>query len=323
MKVFRHVDSLVRETVPIALAIGFFDGVHRGHQRILEQARAAALAQAGAVWVLSFDVHPRRVVGGAPPPLLTCNRHKIMLLRRYGADGCLMLPFTQELAATEPGAFLEHLLASAPRLHAITVGADWRFGQGAGGDVGLLRRLCAPRRVRVLPVDPLLQDGVPVSSTRIRAVVAQGRLHEAQALLGRPFSILGSVVPGRGLGRGLGFPTANLECGNEAVPPQGVYAVYAAVQGGIHDGVLSFGTRPTMGGDPDHPVLELHLPGVAADLYNQDIEVFFVARLREQRRFDTPGLLRLSMAEDVERATRMLRESAQKEWLYSHCFGVL
>lgn len=323
MKVLRHVDSLRLEPRPIAVAIGFFDGVHRGHQRILSCARDAATASGGEVWILSFDVHPRRIVGGAPPPLLTCNRHKVMLLRRYGVDGCLLLPFTHEVADTAPDAFVDRLLASAPTLCAIAVGADWRFGRRADGTVDQLRSTGEPRGVRVAAVTPLLHDGVAVSSTRIRAAVAAGNLDEAAALLGRPFSLLGRVVHGRAIGRELGFPTANLACDNEAVPPQGVYAVWAAVGGAIREGVLSFGTRPTLGGDPAHPVLELHLPGVVTDLYGQDIEVFFVARIRDQQRFETPALLRERMLVDIEQCARLLGDSTLKEWLYTHCFGVL
>jgi riboflavin kinase/FMN adenylyltransferase len=310
-------------TTPIALAIGFFDGVHLGHQAILGRGREAAAACGGHLWVLTFDAHPRRVLKTRPPPLLTSNRHKLILLRRYGADGCLLLPFTPAFAETEPEAFVRDLRRHAPALAAITVGSDWRFGRAGCGSVATLARECQGSGVAIVPVEAVCADGAAVSSTRIRQAVAAGRLDTARALLGRPFSLLGTVVHGHAAGRELGFRTANLACDAEAVPPQGVYAVYAAMDRGIREGVLSYGTRQTLHGDPAAPVLELHLPGFDGDLYGRDIEVFLVAGLREQRRFPAVEELRAQIRADIRQAGSTLSDSPLKEWLYTHCFGVL
>jgi riboflavin kinase / FMN adenylyltransferase len=309
---------------PVVLAAGFFDGVHRGHRRVLGDTLAAARAQGGEAWVLTFDRHPLRVLNpAAAPPLLTALPHKLRLLADLGLDACLALRFTRRLAAQEPERFARTLRTHVPSLVEVVVGRNWRFGRGGRGDPALLRALGQREGFRVRVAPPVCRGGRPISSTRVREAVTAGALDDAAALLGRPFSLRGTVVTGDRRGRRLGYPTANLDTHNEALPPQGVYAVHAVPAGasvGL-DGVLNLGVRPTFAAaGPPRSVMELHLFGTRRVLYGRDIEVFF-ARLRAERAFACAAELGAQIARDIARARGVLarRHAAKKikESLYT------
>lgn len=293
---------------PLVLAAGFFDGVHRGHERVIGSAVSRARALGGSAWVLTFDAHPLRVLRPeAAPRLLTSTEHKLRLLAGLGLDGCLLLKFTAALARTEPEAFLRALTRAAPGLKEIVVGGNWRFGCGGRGDVDLLVRYGRERDIRVRVTDPVLWRGAPVSSTRVREAVGAGSMAAAAAMLGRPFSILGTVVKGARLGRTLGFPTANIRPSNEVCPATGVYAARALLDRRAHAGVLNVGFRPTVRpAAAADPVIELHLFDFERDIYGAAIEVFFMARLRDERRFATLADMVGQMGRDRDRAARLL-----------------
>jgi len=287
---------------PIVMAAGYFDGVHLGHQAVLRRGAEEAARRRGELWVLTFDPHPLRVLDPAHAPrLLTAAEHKLALLARHGAAGCLHLPFTREVAATEPEAFLRDLKRNAPSLACLLVGRDWRFGRGGRGDVRLVRRLGSELGIDVRVARAVRRGGAPVSSTRVRAAVEAGRLDEAATLLGRPFSVIGTVRRGRGVGRTLGYPTANLDPHNEVLPPRGVYAVEADFGHGRCRGVLNYGRRPTFG-ESGEAELELHALAPVGDCYGRDVEVWFLRRLRAERRFSSPEALRRAIARDVAQA---------------------
>jgi riboflavin kinase/FMN adenylyltransferase len=323
METLRHLSSFRSKPRPIILAAGFFDGVHIGHQEIIRRATDEAARTGGESWVLTFDVHPLKALGKNAPSLLTCNKHKLILLRRYGVHGCILLPFTAEFADTSPEDFLADLLENMPSLKGIMVGENWHFGKGGAGDARFLVGETATRGVEVEVVDPVRHAGDVVSSTRIRSTVTNGDLEGPATMLGRPFSVLGTVSHGRELGRKLGFPTANLVCGNEALPPMGIYAVYAVTERDVFRGVLSFGTRPTLGDGSKDPVLELHILDLNRNLYDKDIEVFFIEKLRDEKRFDSVDELVDNIERDVEKAGEILAGKKLEDWLYTHCFGVL
>jgi riboflavin kinase / FMN adenylyltransferase len=296
------------------MAAGFFDGVHRGHVKVIERTVCRALELGGEAWMLTFDTHPLRVLNPeAAPLLLTANRHKLALLGRTGVDGCLLLPFTRAQAAVEPEAFVAHLRQYVPSLTEIIVGRNWRFGRHGRGTPGLVSRMGRDTGLRVTVVAPVVYKAETISSTRIRAEVLRGNLNEAAAMLGRPVSILGTVTTGRSIGRKLGFPTANLDPHNEVLPPHGVYAVRATIGGRLREGVMNFGLRPTVADGLSIPTLELHVFDFSGDLYGEDIEVFFVDFLREERKFDSLETMRRAIAMDIVSAQEALRRGGPRK----------
>ncbi len=315
MKVVRSMAALRHTRRPICLAAGFFDGVHRGHQEVLRRTIAEARSLEGEAWAMTFHTHPLKILcPEAAPLLLTSTPHKVELMSRVGMDGCLLIPFTRRLAALEPEAFLARLERSTPTLQHILVGEDWRFGHLGRGDTAMLAAWAARRGIRLTQVPPVRHAGVTVSSTRIRKAIAEGRLPLAQQLLGRPFSILGTVVRGRRIGRELGYPTANLDPHNEVRPPVGIYAVQALIQGRAHEGIVNFGVHPTVD-RASAPLLELHVLDARLCLYGRRIEVFFITFLRPERRFRTLAALVRQIRRDVAAARRALHApTPQKVW---------
>jgi riboflavin kinase/FMN adenylyltransferase len=300
---------LRKEKKPVVLAAGFFDGLHRGHRKVIERPVRSARARGGRAWVLTFDVHPMEVLEPrSAPDLLTSTQHKLRLLAEFRLDGCLVMPFTRELADMAPELFVERLCDYVPSLAEVLVGRNWRFGHDGRGNTGLLARLAGKRNIRVTGVLPAVRKGKVISSTRIRTEIVRGNLAEAAVMLGRPFSVLGTVTRGRTMGRRLGFPTANLDPHNEVLPPRGVYAVHAELDGKHFDGVLNLGTRPTFmkRQGKNEPVLEVHLFDVRRNLYGKEIEVFIARKLRNERRFSSALALKRQIACDVEDARKVV-----------------
>lgn len=315
MKTTSRLSTLKNERRPVCMAAGFFDGLHRGHRVVLLSTMAAARECNGVSWVLTFAEHPMKMLDPSRAPLLlTCGEHKARLLKSLGVDGCLMLEFTRAFAGMTPAEFVDELCRNVPTLKTIVVGSNWRFGAKGAGDFRCLRTLMRKKGVAVFAVDPVVWRGAVVSSTRIRNCVAKGRLGDAFSMLGRPFSIMGTVERGRRIGRTIGFPTANLAPCNEVRPPNGVYAVQADIGGRmVVDGVMNIGTRPTFAGDKSAATtLELHLPGFTGNLYGRDVEVFFIRKLRDEKKFATPAALAAQIARDVRMASRCLKKEMHK-----------
>lgn len=301
MRVLRQVDRDNGPTGPVALAAGFLDGVHLGHRSVIAAARRRAGDAGGQTWVLTFDPHPLRVLRpDAAPPLITPLPIKLRLLEAEGVDGCIVRSFTPEFAALSPEAFVDGLVRDIPRLAGIAVGDGWRFGHHGAGDRDLLRRLAARHGFDVDLVPPVTIDGQPVSSTRIRQAVVDGRMEEAAGLLGRSFSVEGAVVHGRRIGRDLGFPTANVDALRELHPPAGVYAAWVRADGAFHYGAAYIGGRPTFGAS-GRPGLEVFLFDFKGDLYTHALEVGFISRIREDRSFTDAEALKDQIALDVAR----------------------
>jgi len=247
MKLGSKLACLRGQRRPVLLAAGFFDGVHRGHQAIIRKIVSAARRERGAAWVMTFDTHPLKVLSpSSAPRLLTSTRHKLRLLAALGVDGCVVINFTRALARREPKAFIAMLARAAPALRQIVIGRNWTFGRQGRGTPAMLKTMAPCFGFKVTVIPPVRWHGTVVSSTRIRAAVLAGHLEEAAGMLGRPFSLLGTVVPGRGLGRKLGIPTANLDPHNEVAPPDGVYIVRAHWDGTDYPGIVNLGVRPTI-----------------------------------------------------------------------------
>jgi riboflavin kinase/FMN adenylyltransferase len=313
MKIARQLSALQTPKHPICLAAGFFDGLHIGHQRVLGRAVTMARELGGQAWALTFDPHPMKVLRPAlAPKMLTSSTHKTELLRRFGLDGCLLIPFTREFASIGADAFLRSLQRNVPALRAIFVGTDWRFGSRGTGNITTLTRWAQARGIVVAPTEPVLWRGTPVSSTRVRNAVSAGDLSLAARLLGRPFSVLGTVRHGARIGRRLGYPTANLIPRNEIMPPAGIYAARALAGHRVLDGVAYFGIRPTIARGAK-PVLEFHAFDRNVRLYGRRIEVFFETRIRSERRFsDTAALVR-QIRKDIENARSILAEPRRRK----------
>lgn len=299
MEIARDIAGLRDARRPVVLAAGVFDGVHRGHVSVLDTALRDAAARNGDAWVLTFDPHPLRILHPpAAPAMLTSTPHKLMLLGRTGMAGCVVQPFTRELADLEPEAFIDRLCADVPTLAALVVGYNWTFGRRARGNVELLRQLAAPRGFAVHIVEGLQWNGEAISSTRIRNAVAAGRLDEAEAMLGRPFGIFGRVVHGKKFGRQLGFPTANVRPENEVRPPPGSYAVTAVTGGEAMPAAAYVGHRDRGFG----PEIEVHVLDRSMDFYDRDMDVLFHRQLRPDAHFETFDALKAAIAGDVAAA---------------------
>lgn len=287
------------------LALGNFDGLHRGHLKIIERVRRGAAERGGTALVLTFEPHPPRVVRpDKAPRLLMTPAQKLEALERAGIQGVAVVRFTPELSRWAPETFVQTVLVEWLRVAEVWVGADFLFGRDRSGNFSLLRALGAQYGFRVEKIDPIRYKEFVVSSTRIRRLVSEGRVDEAGALLGRHVFLDGTVIEGAHRGREIGFPTANLETDNELVPPAGVYATAATIDGVVHPSVTNIGVRPTFGGDGTLSI-ETHVLGLDRDLYGQLIRLAFVQRLRDERRFADVDALKEQIAADVRRAGRL------------------
>jgi riboflavin kinase/FMN adenylyltransferase len=295
---------------PAYLAIGVFDGVHLGHQAVIGRAVDDSRREANATAaVVTFDPHPLRVLRPeSAPRLLTSTRHKFQFFSSLGATHCLALPFDAALAGTAADEFIRALAAAARPLREVCVGFNWSFGKGGAGNLDLLTRLGERYAFAVVGLPSVIVDHETVSSTLIRQAVEAGDLDRAARFLGRDFTILGTVVAGRQLGRELGFPTANLAAHNEQFPPDGVYAVDAQWRGERYAGVVNLGVRPTVSAPGGERLLELHLFDFDRTIYGEDVEVSFRAFLRPERKFSGLDELREQIARDAQQAREITRQ---------------
>lgn len=293
---------------PAVVTIGTFDGVHVGHQAIMRRVVETARRHRALGVVITFDPHPRAVLGRPEAGMLiTSTAHKLRLIETQGIDVCVVVKFDRAFADIEAGAFVEDLLATRFRLRAVTIGPTNRFGKNASGDAAFLQQCGARMGFDVEVVEPVRIDDVLVNSTVIRTLVQGGELDQAAAFLGRPFSLFGTVVEGATRGRRIGYPTANVDPHNEVVPPSGVYAVGVRLDERELNGVLNIGFRPTFE-DPNEvsQAVEVHIFDFDESIYGRELEVIFVRKLREEQRFESVELLREQIARDVLEARRVL-----------------
>ena len=294
------------------VTMGTFDGLHIGHQAILRRVVELARVHGGPSAVVTFDPHPRAVLGRREEGLLlTSTAHKLQLIEAQGIDVCVVVEFDRPFAQMEAGTFVNDLLAVKFRLAAMVVGATNRFGKNASGDARFLQECGRRLGFDVEVIEPVRIDGMIVNSTVVRTLVQGGELEQAAAFLGRPFSLLGTAVHGATRGRRIGYPTANIDPHNEVVPPSGVYAVRVRLGERALGGVLNIGFRPTFE-DPNEVsrAVEVHVFDFDEEVYGRDLEVIFVKKLREELRFDTVALLREQIRRDEHEARRLLAPEA-------------
>lgn len=291
---------------PAALTIGNFDGVHLGHQALIRRTCAVARAAGERCLVLTFWPHPRAVLGnGQAPPPLTSREERRRRILALGVDVLLELPFTPALAITAPEEFIRQQLMPL-NVHDLLIGHDFSLGRGRSGGPDVLRGLGEKYRFGVEQLEPVLHLGSIISSSRIRRCIAEGDVETAAALLGAYHSCEGPIAHGMGRGTGLGFPTANMTLPDTLLPPPGVYATLARVDGlpGVRQAVTNIGHNPTFGGAALS--VESFLLDAHGDLYGRMLRLEFVARLREERRFDGPDALMRQIGQDVALTRRLL-----------------
>jgi len=306
MEILRSVPELSRLTDPLFLAIGVFDGVHRGHQAVISTSADHAKAANGTPVVVTFDPHPEKVLRPqSAPHLLSATQHKIALIRALGVRHLLVIKFDKQFAATEPEDFVRQLVEYSRPLREICVGHEWSFGKNRRGNLDLLKSLGAEFNFEVVGVSPIKTNDEVVSSTAIRQAIERGDFARAAAMLGREYTILGTVVRGDDLGKKIGFPTANLSAHNEQFPPNGVYAAESRIDGELHRGVVNLGVRPTVTSGKSERVLEIHLFDFNRSIYGQDLEVRFVKFLRPERKFGNMDALVAQIRRDVDQAREL------------------
>ena len=284
------------------LALGNFDGVHRGHRKILDRVRISASERGATAGIVTFDPHPPRVVRpDKAPPLLMTTAQRLEAIAEAGVHSAAIVRFTTELSRWDPETFVRTVLVDWLHVAEVWVGANFLFGHDRAGNYSLLRALGAQYGFKAEKIDPVRYKDFVVSSTRIRRLVAEGRVDEAGALLGHQYYIDGTVVEGDKRGRTLGFPTANLKSDNELLPPHGVYATTVTIDGVVRPSVTNVGVRPTV----DHSgrtMVEAHLFDFSDDLYGRTVRVGFVQRMRDERAFESVDALRAQIADDCGRA---------------------
>jgi riboflavin kinase/FMN adenylyltransferase len=303
MRVLRSIAELSELPGPLFLAIGVFDGVHLGHQAVISTSAKHAKEAGGTPVVVTFDPHPVKVLRpDNAPHLLTATQHKIGLIRDLGVAHLLVLHFDKAFAGTSPEDFVQQLVDNSKPLREICVGHEWSFGKGRAGNLALLKQLGETHGFNVIGVKAVKMNGEVVSSTAIRQAVEAGDLVKATQMLGREYTILGTVVRGEQLGRKLGFPTANLSAHSEQFPPNGVYVVEARLAGALYRGVANLGFRPTVAAGKPERLLELHLFDLDREIYGEEIEVRFVRYLRPEQKFADVEALKAQIATDVRQA---------------------
>lgn len=304
---FRDAEVLPRRLRAPAVALGTFDGVHTGHQRLLRLAVEHAKRRGAESVALTFDPHPARVLApDLAPPLIVGAERKAELIEACGIDTLVVQPFDLGFAARDAERFVREILVGALGAVEVVVGYDFTFGRDRAGTATVLDEMGGRFGFTTVTLPPVTVDGLVVSSTKVREFVLAARLSAAALLLGRPFEVTGTVVRGRGRGRTLGIPTANVEPEGELLPPTGVYASWADVGGERHAAVVNIGMAPTFS-DRSAPVVEAHLLGYQGDLYGARISLLLKQQLRAELRFASPDALVRQIRLDIARAGELMQ----------------
>lgn len=301
MKVFHHIGELRQLEKPVHLALGVFDGVHVGHQEVIRQAVDAAKKDGGMAGVVTFEPHPIRVLAPerAPRRILASIQHKADLLAELGVDFLCVQEFTLDFSRQEARAFIADLTQNSRLLRHIAVGEDWIFGKARGGNVQRLREWGEELGFVVNAAPPVMVQGERVSSTRIRQAIRDGNLAAVKEMLGRDYTVVGTVEKGKQLARQLGFPTANVVAHNEQLPPDGVWELEAVIEGAHFQAIGNLGRRPTVENENARRLLEVHVFDFNGDLYDKVIEAKFIKFIRPEKKFDSVSDLKAQISKDV------------------------
>jgi riboflavin kinase / FMN adenylyltransferase len=300
MQIVHHASELHRPERRACLAIGVFDGVHLGHQEVLHQTLRHAAEESSLAVAVTFDRHPSTIVAPTRvPPLIYPLSKRLRVIETLGLQAVLVIRFDAEFSRQSGESFIENLAADFGALGSICVGEDFSFGHQRSGNLSLLQTLGARLNFTAFGLPPVLLEGTPVSSTRIRDLIRHGDLQAARAMLGREYCLAGQVLRGNRLGTRMGFPTANLDVRGLILPPNGVYAVRVGVAGTGHQAVMNIGCRPTLGDQAPEIHAEVHLLDFKGDLYDQELEITFRSRLRDEQKFADLDALQTQIRADV------------------------
>ncbi|WP_129126172.1 bifunctional riboflavin kinase/FAD synthetase [Geomonas oryzae] len=305
MEIFRSISEIREKLRHPVVTIGNFDGVHLGHREIFKRVRQIAREIDGVSVVITFVPHPLKVVAAHKEVrLITTSREKEALIEGSGIDYLLEIPFDKEFASVPAAVFVEKVLVDAIGVERLVIGYDYAFGRGREGDVALLRQLGERHGYTVEELEPISDGSTVYSSTAVRRMVSAGNVSCAASLLGRHFSISGRVVHGHERGRSIGFPTANIETEKDLIPSVGVYAVKVCMGDRLFDGACNVGPNPTFGNQ--QLSIEVFLLDFEDDLYGRELTLFFIERLRGEKRFSGIDELKEAIAADVARCREIL-----------------
>ncbi len=287
------------------ITLGNFDGIHLGHQELIRMVIRRARETGGTSLVVTFRPHPLKILAPEKcPPLISIYEEKIRLIEALGVDALVKIPFTMDFAAMSPEAFVKDILCDLLGAKEIFVGFNYRFGKGRAGNIEMLRELGNRHGFTVREVEQVSLRGEVISSTAIRQLLKDGEVEHAARLLGRVYAVTGIVVKGDGRGRGLGFPTANIAAKHAIIPSDGVYAVQLNVRDHFHDGIANIGLRPTF--NKNIRAIEVHVFDFDEDLYGEDISLYFIRKIREEKKFKGPDELVRQITKDIASAREIL-----------------
>lgn len=303
---FSDLNQITQPLPAPVLTIGNFDGIHLGHQSLFQKVRERAKAIKGTPMVITFHPHPAQILRpGKAPSQIVSDNYKIELIFQYGIEVILSIPFTKEFAQIPARGFIQDILVDKIGMKEIVVGYDYTFGRKREGNIHLLKELGKESGFKIHVHPPVTIGTHLVSSTRVRELITSGAMEESRLLLGRPFSLSGTIISGKGIGRSLlGFPTANLNPKEKLIPQRGVYVVRTEGPEGLFFGVTNVGFNPTFAGK--FISVETYLFDFEGDLYGRDIKIFFLKRLRGERTFSGPETLKAQITKDIEQAKSWL-----------------
>ena len=312
-----HYDLENFNAVNPVVTIGTFDGVHLGHREVISELKRISSLSGGDSVVFTFDPHPRIVVSPQEDSLrlLSTLEEKISLMEEIGVDHLVIYPFTREFSKLPYNEFVATILVGKMKISSLVVGYDHRFGQGRKGDFNSLELLSKSLNFKVEQLSQLLVDNKVVSSSKIRLALEAGDILKANHFLGYHYLLSGKVIEGMQLGRKIGFPTANIVASDryKLVPADGVYAVFVETGGKVYQGMLNIGIRPTVNYNADHKSIEVHIFDFDCDIYNSEITLFFIEKIRDEQKFAGIDELRLQLINDRLIAINILSKVAKEK----------
>lgn len=300
-------DPRLEDLCPV-VTIGNFDGVHLGHQKVINQTIALAKAQGTQSLVMTFAPHTRKLLNSEhAPPLINTSSQKLEVIDKLGVDFLLMVGFTDDFSHTTPEEFVRSFLVEKLRIKAVCLSSKFRYGYQGRGNIHLLKRMGKVHQFEVVEVEAVYIDNRPVDSTRIRELIREGKVEEASLLMGREYMADGRVTRGVRRGESIGYPTANIQPENELLPGFGIYITRCLLKGNLLPSVTSLGVRPTFG--ENIPTLETHILNFSQQIYGEPIRLYFIKKLRDEMKFPNPDSLREQICRDVQAATEYFKKN--------------